>query len=399
MQVFKLFFKIAKSKLPSGLIYIIVFFAICFPLVKVATKEFNFEDTSIDITIYDEDNTAESKSLIDSIAKNNTIKELKKDSQVILDAMYYEQVDYCLTIKKGYAEKLAKTDVADMKDSLFETYHLHDSYATAMMQQYLDEYVRMTRSFIKSGNDLSEAIKKTEEKISIQTDISFAEFDSGDVKDENYGEGIASVFRYLPYLLISVLLNVLSPVLLVLKKKDQRYRMNCSSLPSSKYIVQIFAGSALIVLGIWLIFMIGGTIINGGMFTGTNAYIAILNSFIFALIAATIAILVASFNPAENTVSIITQIIGLGMCFLCGVFVPQSMLGDGVLSAARFLPAYWYERANDMLSGAQSGSMGDIWTSILVELAFLGVLVLVTIVFSVRPGSDARKRASKTVSV
>ena len=145
--------------------------------------------------------------------------------------------------------------------------------------------------------------------------------------------------------------------------------------------------------------MIGGTIINGGMFTGTNAYMAILNSFIFALIAATIAILVASFNPAENTVSIITQIIGLGMCFLCGVFVPQSMLGDGVLSAARFLPAYWYERANDMLSGAQTGSMGDIWTSILVELAFLGVLVLVTIVFSVRPGSGARKRASKTVSV
>ncbi|MBR0119430.1 MAG: ABC transporter permease, partial [Eubacterium sp.] len=248
MQVFKLFFKIAKSKLPSGLIYIIVFFAVCFPLVKVATKEFNFEDTSIDITIYDEDNTAESKSLIDSIAKNNTIKEINKDSQVILDAMYYEQVDYCLTIKKGYAEKLAKTDVADMKDSLFETYHLHDSYATAMMQQYLDEYVRMTRSFIKSGNDVSEAIKKTEEKIGIQADISFAEFDSGDVKDENYGEGIASIFRYLPYLLISVLLNVLSPVLLVLKKKDQRYRMNCSSLPSSKYIIQIFAGSALIVL-------------------------------------------------------------------------------------------------------------------------------------------------------
>ena len=165
MQVFKLFLKITKSKLPSGIIYIVVFFAVAFPLVKFATGEFNFEDTSINIAIYDEDGTAQSKSLIDSISKNNTIKDIKKDPKVILDAMYYEQIDYCLTIKKGYAEKLAKTDQADMKDALFETYHLHDSYATAMMEQYLDEYVRMTRSFIKGGNDVSEAVKKTEEKI------------------------------------------------------------------------------------------------------------------------------------------------------------------------------------------------------------------------------------------
>ena len=396
MQVFKLFLKITKSKLPSGIIYIVVFFAVAFPLVKFATGEFNFEDTSINIAIYDEDGTAQSKSLIDSISKNNTIKEIKKDPKVILDAMYYEQIDYCLTIKKGYAEKLAKTDQADMKDALFETYHLHDSYATAMMEQYLDEYVRMTRSFIKGGNDISEAVKKTEEKIDIKAEISYAEFDSGSVKDKNYGEDVGSIFRYLPYLLIAVLMNVLCPILLVLKKKDQRYRVNCSSLPASKYTGQIFAGSALIVLGIWLVFILGGTIINGGMYIGGNAWIAVLNSFIFALIAAIIAILVASFNPSENIVSMITQVVGIGMSFLCGVFVPQSMLGDGVLSAAKFLPAYWYEKANDILMGAQIGSMSDVWMCILVEVGFLVALALLTMVISVRPRFS--RKAGKVVS-
>lgn len=43
--------------------------------------------------------------------------------------------------------------------------------------------------------------------------------------------------------------------------------------------------------------------------------------------------------------------IALGMSFLCGVFVPQNMLGEQVLSASKFLPAYWYVKANDMLGG------------------------------------------------
>ena len=389
--------KIAKSKIPSGLIYVVVFFAVCFPLVKFATKNFEFEDTSIDIVIFDEDNTEESKSLVDDIGKNNTIKSIKNDPQLLLDAMYYEQVDYCLTIRKGYAEKLAKTDEADMKDALFSTYYLHDSYASTMMEQYLEEYVRMVRSFVKGGNDVMTAVEKTEEKIGVETEVSFAEFKEGKVTDENFDAGTGAMFRYLPYMLIAVLLNVLCPILLVMRKKDQRYRMNCSSLPSSKYTVQVFAGSALIVAAVWLIFMIGGTIINGGIFVGTNAWIAVLNSVIFALIAAVIAILVASFNPSETIVNMITQCVGLGMCFLCGVFVPQSLMGDGVMAAAKFLPAYWYEKANDILMGAQPGTMGDVWACIGVEVAFLVVLALVTVIASIRPVRHKQKtKASLT---
>ena len=392
MQVFKLFFQIAKKKLPSGLIYVIVFFAVCIPMVKINSGEKVFEEKKLDIVIFDEDQTAESQSLIDSIASKNTLIELKNDPQLLLDAMYYESVDYTLTIKKGYAENLAKTDAADTKESLFESFHLHDSYATAMMEQYLDEYVRLVRAYEKGGNDIGDAIRKTEEKIDIETEVTYAEFDNGAAKDDSFPEALGFVFRYMPYVIISVLLNVLCPILLVFKKKDQRYRMNCSSMKHSRFSAQLFAGTAALVLGIWLFCVIGNAFIYGGFFHGT-AWIAVANTLITSLICAMIALLVSSFNPNESVINMITQCIGLGMCFLCGVFVPQSMLGDGVLAAAKFLPFYWYERANDILMGEQSGTMGDVGICLLIEAGFLVALALVTMLISrQRPaGSRIRK--------
>ncbi|MBR6228919.1 MAG: ABC transporter permease [Eubacterium sp.] len=392
MQVFKLFFQIAKKKLPAGLIYVIVFFAVCIPMVKLNSGEKVFEEKKLDIVIFDEDQSTESQSLIDSIAAKNTIIELKNDPQLLLDAMYYESVDYTLTVKKGYAQNLSKTDTADTKEALFETFHLHDSYATAMMEQYLDEYVRLVRAYEKGGNDVASAIRKTEEKIDIETEVTYATFDNGAAKDDSYPEALGYVFRYMPYVLISVLMNVLCPILLAFRKKDQRYRINCSSMKQSSFSVQLFGGTAVLVLGIWLACVIGDAIIYGGFYQGT-AWIAVANTLIVALICAITAVLVSSFNPGESVINMITQCIGLGMCFLCGVFVPQSMLGGGVLAAARFLPFYWYERANDILMGETTGTMGDVWICLLIEVGFLVALALVTMLISrQRPtGSRIRK--------
>ena len=392
MQVFKLFLQIAKAKLPSGLIYVIVFFAVCFPMSKAAAEQTSFEETKVSIVVFDEDNTPESRRLIEEIGKKNKIKELKNDPELILDAMYYGQVDYTLSIKKGYAQNLKKTDEAETKDALFETFHLHDSYATIMMEQYLDEYVRTVRAYVAGGNELNAAIDKTEKQIGTEAEVSMVDPDGGGVRDENYSESFSFVFRYMPYVFISVFVNVLCPILLVMKRKDQRFRMNCSSTKMSSFSAQIFGGCAIIVGAVWLLLMIGSMIMYGGIFQGANCWIAVLNSFVFALISATIAILVSSFTPSESVVNMITQCVGLGMCFLTGVFVPQSLLGDGVLAVARFLPAYWYEKANDILAGAGEGTTGDVWICVLIEVGFLVALALVTILLSrQRPEGRARK--------
>ena len=103
-----------------------------------------------------------------------------------------------------------------------------------------------------------------------------------------------------------------------------------------------------------------------------------LNSFVFLLIAAAIAILIAAFSPSDTGVNVIANVLGLGMSFFCGIFVPQAYLGDGVLMVARFLPAYWYVKINNMLVGSsgEAFSLARYWQYLGIELLFVLVLFL-----------------------
>ncbi len=66
------------------------------------------------------------------------------------------------------------------------------------------------------------------------------------------------------------------------------------------------------------------------------------------------------------------------MSFLCGIFVPLSLLGDGVLKIGKFLPAYWYVKANDMIyfssDTGESFTVSKIFEYIGIQMIFVVVL-------------------------
>jgi len=145
--------------------------------------------------------------------------------------------------------------------------------------------------------------------------------------------------------------------------------------------------------------MVAGAIFNEEMYTG-RAWLAVLNSFIFSMVVAALAVFIASFEPKDNILNLVTQVLGLGMSFFCGVFVPMEILSDGVLSVARFLPAYWYVRANRMISEEDAFSSEGVMKCMLIECLFIVVLVLMTILVrrlrysSASIGSAVKKAAA-----
>jgi ABC-2 type transport system permease protein len=75
----------------------------------------------------------------------------------------------------------------------------------------------------------------------------------------------------------------------------------------------------------------------------------------------------------------ITNIVSLSMSFLCGVFVPQWLLGDGVLTVARFLPFYWSVYANNMTyaSSGVSFDMHELMVCFGIQILYAAALALV----------------------
>jgi ABC-2 type transport system permease protein len=118
-----------------------------------------------------------------------------------------------------------------------------------------------------------------------------------------------------------------------------------------------------------------------------------LNGFVYLIFATMLTILISVIAPGNKAVDMIANVISLGMSFVCGVFVPQSLLSGTVLNIGKFLPAYWYVRANNMLAGSSGEifGMGKYMTCIGIELAFSIAMFCVTLLVA------KTKRSSKSV--
>lgn len=79
----------------------------------------------------------------------------------------------------------------------------------------------------------------------------------------------------------------------------------------------------------------------------------------------------------------ISNVIALGMSFLCGVFVPLEYLGEGLIKAAHFLPAYWYiTSANFIDTYVPGSSLNELWVGLGIQLLFGAALISIGLAYS-----------------
>lgn len=344
MQVFKAFAKIAGKKKMSALLYIVIFIIISILMANQSAKDNNFKETKLNICIIDMDNTSASQKLVDYISSNHKIQNIATDKDSILDSLYYQSVDYVLTINKGYSDKISAGEI----DNLFSNYKVSGTYSTELFESQLDQYITNLSCYIAGGFSIDDAISKTAQINDNEIKVITENFsDSGSFNSEH----IYYYFQYLPYIFIAILISCLCPALLTINQKEIRSRTNCSPVSTTKQTFQITLGAVIYAVIIWLVFMIAALIICGKMLLCKEGLLAILNSLVFMLVVLSITLLISTLAPNPKTTDMIANTLGLGMSFLCGVFVPQEFLGKAVINAAHFLPAYWFIRANNMLAG------------------------------------------------
>ena len=379
MPVFKTYMKVVKKNLFMALIYTGIFVLLVFMFSSSAEPSVKFESVSLGVCVIDEDNTEASKALTEYIGSTNNLVDIENDKDEILDALYYTRADYVLTIKKGFEEKIR----AGEKDNLLTNYQLPDSYDGVFIDNKIDHYVSTLSAYAVVNDDISAAISKTADTLSRETEITVETFSDDGNKSTDYIIELAFFFTYLPYGLISVLISILTVVLIKMNNKQIAARTNSSSTPVLSQTMQIILGSLILVAAVWVLFMLVGIVINGGMYTG-KAWLAVLNSFVFTLVSAGIAILTSTLTSEPRYVSLVANIVPLSMSFLCGIFVEQSLLGENILAFSRFLPAYWYIKATDMLAFSSDASFSNTEFMSCIGIEALFAVALFALILLVR---------------
>lgn len=367
--------KVVLKRLRTSMIYIAVFISICVGLAVNSKPADSFTDYTLDISINDLDDTPASRAVAEYIADNHNVVETITDKDAILDSLFYLKTDIVLTINKGYAENLAKGQT----DELFSTYRIPDSYYAELFDSQINSYIGIVSSYITGGDDIDKAVEKAGETAAFEVEVSNIK-----LSEKSNSSGITVFFQYIPYILILSLVTAICPSILTMTSNEIRNRTNCSCVSSSKQLIQLILGTVIVSLGIFLILMIAAVALYKSEIFSSTGLLALLNAFVFLLFVIMFTLLIAVIAPSPRAVDMIANIFGLGMSFLCGVFVPQYLLSDAVLSVGKFFPAYWYVKANNMLAGANGYvyTNGDYFTAIAVQLAFTVAIFFITLLIS-----------------
>ena len=198
--------------------------------------------------------------------------------------------------------------------------------------------------------------------------------------------GYAEYFGVSSYALLAMIIMGISSIMIAFNRTDLRLRNQCAPIPQRRFDLAIAAGHAIFSLGCWAAVVLSGIILYGfGPLRSGWAWLHLVNLLTYTIVCAGIGFAVGHFVRTSSGQSGAVNVISLGMSFLCGVFVPQSVMSESVLAVGRFLPAYWYIRANNAiaaLSTSQSVNLRPIYGSMLIQLGFAAAIFSGALLFS-----------------
>ena len=374
MAVFKAYMKIARKNIWMILLYLGIFFCVTILFQRfVPEGAEGYTAESVPVGIVDEDGGEAAESLINYIGRTNETILLEDDRESLQEDLFYRNVGYIVRIPEGFMEKCI------LGEEKIEAVTVPGTYAGYYVDQQVNSYMVYARSYAAAGFTETEIASAMAHRD--KAEVTLVDF-SG-----NAGQVPAYTFyyRYLPYLLLSVLGYVMGYILMGFRRGSLPQRMRASAVPERRQSVEGLAASLVIALALWGVSAAVSVVMyRQDIFESGKLIWYLLNSLVMMLTALSLAYLVGTLVKSSNALSGIVNIISLGMCFVCGVFVEISYLSAEVRKAAQFLPVYWYETVNTLLTdhGTVAGStrtavLSGIGIQIIFAIAFVCVTLAV----------------------
>lgn len=364
MTTFRVFFLVMKKNIGTVMLYVGIFLALCIFFTASDNDMGNFEVSKAAVGISDEDKSQISQALVDYLSETQKVCALSSKKDKMTDALFNGDVEFIIVIPERFGENL----LAGKGEGELVTYTSPDSMADSFLKMQVEEFVGAYSFYLQQGEKTQEALEKARENVKIEAQVELAGRDTSQKPDYFY------FFQYLAYIFICVTITGIGPVLVCFGRKDLSERLTCSPESSSKRSMNIFAAMLVVGVGLYILFVLLGRLLFQGTWEHAAGYLILAGLFLFVSVSLTF--LLSSFLKTNNSLTMMSNILGLGMSFLGGIFVPMEFMGDKVIRAAHLLPTYWYMIGLEKVQASHSsGYLGEITSSIGVLLIYGFVLL------------------------
>ncbi len=376
MIVFKCYMKILKQNLGLVFLYLGIFFSVSIVLQMAAGKgeDSLYQTTSIDLGVVNLDDSLLSSGFVDYLSQIHHVTIMENDPETLQENLFYRNVEYIIQIPADFYKTCIQNG-----ESLKVT-KVPGSYSSYYVDQQISSYLDTLRTYLAAGFSQEEAITA----LKSQVHEPVTRLSSNSVSTDK--SPLVYYFRYIPYLFLGVLCYTMGYILMAFKKGDIQKRMAASAISSRRQTLEGLLAMGMIGTGLWFLGILGAVLMYRKSFLDSRMLpYYLLNTLLMQIVALSLSYLIGMFINNSDLLSGAANIVSLSMCFLCGVFVPMDVMDKSVLKVSQFLPVYWYEQVNEILSShisLTSQLQEKVWMGMGIELLFAVVFVFLIMVVS-----------------
>ncbi len=381
MPVFKAYFKVIKKNLPSLMIFFAIFVTMSVLFFNTSgsrsTDAFNPTKSQIAFIRNDSDSPLV-EGLRTCLEDSATIADIPGTQASLQDALFFGKVNYILTVPEGFTESfMSGSDTLTLNKKTAPM-----SETGVSIDMLVNKYLNLARMYKESLPDMSEqdvvshVLKDLE--LSVQVDM----VSNG---DQVKTAGQSGYFRYQAFPILAVLLLGVTSIMLAFNNPELSRRNRCAPIRPTKMSLYLFAGNTVFAVAVWLALCILTLALYGDMSLNPGAILLCLNALVFTIVSLSIGFLAGKFIKSPIAQAVFANTLTLGICFLSGVFIDQTWLGDTVLKIASFLPGFWYVRAVDTIkdiSVFNFDSIKPVYGYMLIQLSFAAACVIISLAAS-----------------
>lgn len=376
MTVFKCYMKILRQNVGMIIIYLGIFFSVALVMQMAAGKSENslYANASIDIGVTDEDQGVLAQGFTDYLGSIHNVIPMENDPEVLQENLFYRNVEYIVQIPADFYETCI------LGDTPLKVTKVPGSYSSYYVDQQISSYISTLRTYLAAGFSPEEAIQGVKNEVHEPVTKLSSDSASSDLVPYTY------YFRYIPYLFLGALCYTMGYILMAFKKGDIQKRMEASAISMRRQALEGLLAMGVIGAFLWLLGILGVVIMYGNTFWGSPLFgYYMVNTLLMLIVALSLSYLIGMFIPNSNILSGVANLVSLSMCFLCGVFVPMDVMDKSVLKFSQFLPVYWYEQVNEILSRHHTlipELLRKIQVSMGIQMLFAVVFVCLVLVIS-----------------
>lgn len=291
----------------------------------------------------DRDDSAVSRGMQNALAQTDELVPCKDESIALQAALASGRVDAVLIAPAEFGDDLIDSTRSGRELPALEVAAGSNMQAAALASRRASRMASLiaSQAAIDSQMNISQVVANVQNLVGIRANVESIEA----TQEGSAASRVAFYLTFSSYTVTSSVVVIAGVVLAAMSEPEVRRRQLASAVSSWRSGIESIAGCAALTLGVCAWVAVVGIATSGAAASfaqlAPQICLALISFLVFSMVPLSLAYTLTQCGLREEALNAIANLGGMVMSFLGGAWVPLSLMGPVVQTAARLSPTFW----------------------------------------------------------